>query len=120
LKRCDRCDLIIGEGCSCRATGIRRPRRLYDEGYEWVKFEPDALLIHNSKTAHLPGACRHLTEADVKGTTWGWIPLPDAGQWERISETSPAKATEGNVKLIATKRCRDCASAVMSPVPRTG
>ena len=111
MKRCERCELIIGEGCSCRPSGARRPKRPYEDEYQWTKFEPDALLIHGSKTAHVPAACRHMTEDDVKGNSWGWIPSPDPGMWDRISEASPAKATEGNVKLIATKRCKDCASA---------
>ncbi len=45
-NRCDRCELIIGEGCSCNGIPVRT-------------IPPPEILISPNGFAHLPGACVH-------------------------------------------------------------
>jgi hypothetical protein len=90
--RCERCDNIIGMGCACPPDGS----------------VPKAILIKQNGKAHVPGACDHMTEDEVRPPKWGWILDPSPGDWGRISESSPAIATEGNAQLRATSRCMTC------------
>ncbi|SIO87763.1 hypothetical protein BQ8420_17340 [Nocardiopsis sp. JB363] len=39
---------------------------------------------------------------------WGWINDPDPLLWRRLGESTPAQATKGNTKRVATRRCRSC------------
>ncbi|WNI32213.1 hypothetical protein [Streptomyces sp. ITFR-6] len=112
--RCERCDNIIGMGCACPPDGSvpkARPeeRRVRQE---WRQFPGNAILIKKSGKAHIPGACDHMTEDEVRPPNWGWILDPPAGDWGRISEGSPAIATGGNARLRATRRCMTCMAAL--------
>jgi hypothetical protein len=108
--RCERCDNIIGLGCACPPDGSvpkahpeeRRVRQ------EWRRFPGNAILIKQNGKAHVPGACDHMTEDEVRPPKWGWILDPSPGDWGRISEGSPAIATGGNAQLRATSRCMTC------------
>lgn len=109
-KRCDRCELIVGEGCDCPGDGSP-PRRL--TGVSAAPRAPrnftfDTILVAPEGYAHIPGACFHRVDSpDAAG--WGWIPNADSAQWTRISERHPAQATAGNAKHRAKWRCPDCA-----------
>jgi hypothetical protein len=112
-RLCDRCDLIIGEGCACPPDGSVPRARVAPAGWqEWRRFGPDAILISPAGCAHLPGACDHLTESLIKAPAWGWIPEPEPGLWSRLSESAPAVATAGNTARQATRRCSTCLDAV--------
>lgn len=110
VKRCDRCELIVGEGCACELPGAGAPRHAVDAmgPIRWAKFAPDTILISSRKMAHLPGACDHMTEADVAIPSWGWIRNPEPGVWDRISAGNPVQATGGNLQRVATTRCSSC------------
>lgn len=54
------------------------------------------------------GTLVHMTEDEVRPPKWGWILDPSPGDWDRISEGSPAIATGGNAQLRATSRCMTC------------
>ncbi|MFB7460963.1 hypothetical protein [Streptomyces sp. NPDC056188] len=110
---CERCDLIVGEGCCCPPTGaVPRTRSAAVVPKEWRRFAPDAILISPAGCAHLPGACDHLTESLIKAPNWGWIPDPAPGLWNRLSESAPVIATAGNTDRRATRRCSTCLEAV--------
>ena len=93
-KRCEKCDLLIGEGCACNVARTSA-RAEYMGSYRWIRFGPDALLISRRNMAHIPGACDHFTEEWVLDPKngWGWIAHPDASTWDRISSSNPAQAT---------------------------
>lgn len=109
MKRCDFCELPIGEGCACSlprdyigpsgtgtpfSTVSRRPGR-------------DAILISLRGVAHRIG-CSHQSDSEVSAPLWGWIDAPDPQLWRRISDAAPLKATGGNTERTATRRCRTC------------
>jgi hypothetical protein len=109
MKRCDFCELPIGEGCACAlprdyigSCGTGTP-------FSTVRLHPagDAILISLRGVAHRLG-CSHHSESDVKAPVWGWVNYPDPQLWRRISENSPLRATGGNTKRAATRRCRNC------------
>lgn len=109
-KRCERCDFIVGMGCSCPADGSA-PKAYAEQRrvrQEWRRFPGTAILIKRSGKAHVPGACDHMWEDDVQSPAWGWILDPQPGLWDRISESNPAVATGGCVGLSATSRCDSC------------
>ncbi|MGW1465560.1 hypothetical protein ACWCPT_14635 [Streptomyces sp. NPDC002308] len=112
-KYCDRCELLIGLGCSCPPDGSPpRERPVAPPRQEWRTFPADTILISPRRYAHLPGACAHLTEELVTAPRWGWIPAPPAGLWDRLSSSCPATATEGNTDRQAIRRCEECEAAV--------
>lgn len=109
MKRCDFCELPIGEGCACAlprdyigSCGTGTP-------FSTVKLHPagDAIIISLRGVAHRLG-CSHQSDSDVKAPLWGWINYPDPRLWQRISTNSPLQATGGNTKRTATRRCRSC------------
>ena len=114
-ERCEKCDLLIGAGCACTVTRTSG-RTEYVGSYRWIRFGPDALLISRRNMAHIPGACDHFTEEWVLDPKngWGWIPHPDPGTWDRISASSPARATEGDTSRAATVRCSDCGASLQT------
>ncbi len=114
-ERCDKCDLLIGEGCACTAT-VSAARGWEPGGYRWIRFGPDALLISRRNMAHVPGACDHFTEEWVLDPRngWGWIPHPDPGTWDRIGAGNPAQAPEGDTSRAATIRCSDCSAQIQT------
>jgi hypothetical protein len=61
---------------------------------------------------NLPGACTHMTEANIVTPTWGWIRRPDPGLWDRIGPSNPVHATEGNLRRMAISRCTDYLSTL--------
>ena len=50
----------------------------------------------------------HQSDSEIEAPTWGWINDPDPLLWRRLNESSPAHATKGNTKRVATRRCRSC------------
>lgn len=99
--RCERCD--IGMGCACPPDGSV-PKAYPETGrvrQEWRRFPGNPILIKQGGKAHVPGACDHMTEDEVRPPKWGWILDPSPGDWDRISEGSPAVATGG------TRSCGD-------------
>ena len=114
LKRCDRCELPVGQGCGCDLPGPGAPRSTRDhaEPIRRAKFAPDTILISPRQMAHLPEACGYLTESNMTTPAWGWIPNPDPGLWDRISAAYPVRATEGDRRLTAIIRCSECSSNV--------
>ncbi|MGW8851608.1 hypothetical protein ACWGNE_27995 [Streptomyces xiamenensis] len=111
--RCDRCDFVIGMGCACPIDGSApKEDPLASPRQEWRRFPADTILISPARYAHLPGACTHLTEELVTAPRWGWIPTPPAGLWDRLSDSFPATATEGNTARQAVRRCEECATAL--------
>lgn len=114
-ERCEKCDLLIGEGCACNVARTNA-RAEYMSSYRWIRFGPDALLISRRNMAHIPGACDHFTEEWVLDPKngWGWIAHPDAGTWDRISASNPAQATEGDTSRAAIIRCSDCSACLQA------
>lgn len=114
MERCDRCDLIVGEGCACASHGAGASRRTRSVAgpIRWARFAPDTILISSSRTAHLPGACDHMGESDVVAPAWGWIRGPEPGVWGRIDVGNPVQATEGNLRLAADRRCTTCLNSL--------
>jgi hypothetical protein len=114
-ERCEKCDLLIGQGCACNVARTTAGTD-YSSSYRWIRFGPDALLISRRNMAHIPGACDHFTEEGVLDPKngWGWIPHPDAGTWDRISAGNPAPATEGDTSRAAVIRCSDCSSCLQA------
>jgi hypothetical protein len=117
VKRCARCDLLVGAGCACSTPNTQRGRPPFGGQYRWIRFGPDALLISSRNMAHIPGACDHHTEDDVLNPRngWGWISDPEPSLWDRLGEDSPAQATGGNLNRAAVRRCSDCAAALGGP-----
>lgn len=113
-ERCERCELIVGQGCYCPTNGaaprVERPASPIRR--EWRGFPADTILISPAGCAHLPGACDHPYEELVKAPGWGWIPDPPPGLWDRLGSTYPAVATAGNTARQAVRRCRSCQTAV--------
>ncbi len=73
-------------------------------------FGPNAILVSPTRMAHRPG-CGHNDEPRIRSgehSGWGWISEAAAEEWLRISADHPLQATEGDVSLLASKRCRDC------------
>lgn len=112
-KRCDRCDLYIGEGCDCptdgsapRADGTGASLR----GGQQCVAPPDRILISPHGVAHLPDACNHHPEQSHRDAGWGWISQPAKGLWEDIGPARPVQATEGETTLVAHRRCGSCLS----------
>lgn len=101
-NRCDRCDLIIGEGCACSLP----PQHTPAVHPNWGSWNPNTILISPTQYAHLPG-CMHLSESEVKAPKWGWTTAA-GGLWTRISPAHPAQATEGNTARLAIRRCQTC------------
>lgn len=114
MGRCDRCDLIVGEGCACALPGYDAPRRAPGAAgpIRWAQFAPDTILISSRRMAHLPGACDHMSESDVVAPAWGWVRGPEPGAWDRISNSAPVQATEGNLRLAAVTRCTSCSNSL--------
>ncbi|WP_234401976.1 hypothetical protein [Thermobifida halotolerans] len=109
MRRCQRCDLIVDQGCACpensaeRApAGPGRPTPVPGTG-----FLSTSILISPRRYAHRPH-CGHLSVPDIAPPVWGWITDPDPHLWRRISEEHPVRATEGNTERLATRRCQDC------------
>ncbi|MCX4661595.1 hypothetical protein [Streptomyces uncialis] len=113
MKRCERCDLFVGQGCDCPPDGTA-PRAV-DGASAGPRIRretaAEVLLVSPTGYAHVPGACVHHVESP-RDAGWGWIPSPERGLWARLGEQSPARATDGNTTLRATKRCPDCAHAL--------
>lgn len=97
-NRCDRCELIIGEGCSCDGIPVRT-------------IPPPEILISPHGFAHLPGACVHFPSSEVFTKEWGRVVSPEPGVWQRISRDTPLRAGAGNLERSAATRCSDCARA---------
>jgi hypothetical protein len=74
----------------------------------WCTHRDDTILVSASGIAHRPGACEHMTEDDIHPPGWGWKPNPTVGEWENLDSSHPVKATEGNVRRVAVRRCADC------------
>ncbi|WP_431037654.1 hypothetical protein ACQYWQ_25025 [Streptomyces sp. P6-2-1] len=112
---CPRCDLVVGRGCACPEDGST-PRKAPESRpvrQEWRQFPGTAILIRRDGKAHVPGACDHMSEDDVRAPRWGWILDPPPGLWERIKEGgAPVAATGGNTAARATSRCLDCVDAL--------
>lgn len=115
MQRCEQCDLLIGAGCACSLT-TTPTRRPYESTYRWIRFGPDTLLISSRNMAHIPGACDHVTEEYVldPNNGWGWILNPNPAMWDRISTSTPAKATEGDTSRAATIRCSSCSATLQN------
>lgn len=113
-KCCERCELVIGLGCTCLPESGTAPttRPVSSPRQEWRSFPADTILISPRRYAHLPGACTHLSEELVTAPRWGWIPAPPAGLWDSLGTSCPATATEGNTDRQAVRRCEDCQAAV--------
>ncbi|MFB8053521.1 hypothetical protein ACFVVB_20090 [Streptomyces californicus] len=109
-SRCERCELVIGMGCSCPSDGSAPKARPAERRsiQAWRTFPGNAILIKQNGKAHIAGACDHMTEDEVLAPRWGWIIDPAPGQWGRINATAPAMATGGNTSLSAASRCLDC------------
>ncbi|WP_352231637.1 hypothetical protein [Nocardiopsis sp. ATB16-24] len=50
----------------------------------------------------------HQSDSEIAAPAWGWINDPDPLLWRRLNESSPARATKGNTKRVATRRCQSC------------
>nr|CEL16570.1 hypothetical protein [Kibdelosporangium sp. MJ126-NF4]CTQ89080.1 hypothetical protein [Kibdelosporangium sp. MJ126-NF4] len=74
----------------------------------WTRFDSDTILINDSGTAHIPGACGHLSESEIQPPVWGWIAEPGPDTWHQLGKAKPARATGGNTKLAAIRRCDAC------------
>ncbi|MFE4453232.1 hypothetical protein [Streptomyces sp. NPDC056796] len=108
-QRCERCDLVSGMGCACPADGSAPTARpTPSPRQEWRRFPADTILISPTRYAHVPGACAHLVEELVTAPRWGWIPAPPKGLWDRLGDSCPATATEGNTDRQAVRRCEEC------------
>ncbi|WP_026117997.1 hypothetical protein [Nocardiopsis alkaliphila] len=109
MERCDFCELPVGGGCACSLKGKSRdgvgqdPEATSPE----PRFPRGAILISPRGIAHRPG-CKHQSDSEVGAPVWGWINDPDPLLWRRLNANSPARATKGNTKRIATRRCRNC------------
>lgn len=108
-QRCDRCELIVGEGCDCPGDGSS-PRAV-DAAAAAPRARPgfafDRILISPQGYAHVPRGCVHWVDSPEEAG-WGWIPDPSAGQWAGLGEDRPARATAGNLARTARRRCPDC------------
>ncbi|MGW5263011.1 hypothetical protein ACWEQG_18715 [Microbispora sp. NPDC004025] len=93
--RCERCELPVGMGCSCRGVS---PKAL-------VPFE---ILISPSRFAHLPGGCGHTASPETMERDWGRVRDPRPGSWLGIGPDTPLRAQEGNLETFAVRRCQDC------------
>lgn len=112
-KCCDRCELVIGLGCTCPPDGAAPTTRpIASPRQEWRSFPADAILISPRRYAHRPGACAHLSEELVTAPAGAGSRPHAAGLWDRLSTSCPAKATEGNTDRQAIRRCEDCQATV--------
>ncbi|MBT2397218.1 hypothetical protein [Streptomyces sp. ISL-100] len=111
-ERCEECGskVVPGLVCDCPPdrTAEKARRRATSERHEWRTFAPDTILVSQTKYAHIPGACDHVSEEYVKAPEWGWIPNPSPGLWGRVGRSHPVTATEGNTQRVADRRCSSC------------
>jgi len=109
MERCDFCELPIGGGCACSLGTDGGPARTRGTGSVSAGsvFPSGAILVSPRGVAHRPG-CMHQNDNEVTAPLWGWIPEPDPQLWRRISKGTPAQATHGNTKRVATRRCQSC------------
>ena len=109
MERCDFCELPIGGGCACSLVSRDRGRSGQGPGTtsEESRFPRGAILISPRGIAHRPG-CMHQSDSEITAPAWGWINDPDPLLWRRLNESSPARATKGNTKRVATRRCQSC------------
>nr|WP_285730400.1 hypothetical protein [Nocardiopsis sp. ATB16-24] len=109
MERCDFCELPIEGGCACSL--VSRDRGRSGQGPETTseesRFPRGAILISPRGIAHRPG-CMHQSDSEIAAPAWGWINDPDPLLWRRLNESSPARATKGNTKRVATRRCQSC------------
>jgi hypothetical protein len=108
VNDCPDCDSLGGPCCVAHGQAPSGTGRRGRSVGGWTRFESDTILVHQSGTAHQPGACGHLSESKIEPPVWGWITEPGPYLWHQLSEAKPAKATGGNTDLVATHRCQPC------------
>ncbi|MFJ4826088.1 hypothetical protein ACIP5L_22740 [Streptomyces bacillaris] len=108
--RCERCELIVGAGCSCPTNGSppRVARSSSAPQAPRAGWPRNAIIISEAGNAHYPG-CNHLSDSEIRAPKFGWVTDPAPNAWRLIAEERPLHATQGNVDRIAVRRCQTCA-----------
>jgi len=108
-ERCSRSDLPVRQ-CGCPAHGGPSQRYVPETAarppdYDGPRPRPDDILISARGVAHRSG-CDHLPDYRyLVPPAWGWI--EDTTVWPRIG-VHHVRATSGNTKRVAERRCLDC------------